>query len=83
MSKHFRFIPNSVQNDFYNKISRKQSVDELLVEICTDFLDKNKIDRDTDVIKIRAVETINKLKLLKNEYLRKNPKNRSLEMLEG
>jgi len=82
MSNHFRFVPNSVQNDFYNKISRKQSVDELLVEICTDFLNRNEIDADTDV-RIRAVETIEKLKLLKHEYLRRNPRNRSLEILEG
>jgi hypothetical protein len=82
-SNHFRFVPNSIKNDFYNRVTNEQSVDELLIEICNSFLNKDNLASDMDIIKTRAKETINKLKHLKEEYLKKKPKCIALELREG
>lgn len=83
MSNHFRFVPNSIKNDFYNRVTNQQSVDELLSKICNEFLSKNDIDSDMGIIAIRAKETVHRLKCLKEEYLRRNPKSMALELTEG
>lgn len=82
-SNHFRFVPNSIKNDFYNRVTNEQSVDELLTEICNNFLNKDDLASDTHSIQARARETVNKLKSLKEEYLKKKPKNIALELIEG